>query len=103
MTVESNYVIAIATLRLLANFTQIMADACTPSPCEEGDSNESVRLSTSNGFSTCSSDSSEDDSRSGLGKPAAPSRKRVCYQSPEGANRLEGSCETGGIKASKYS
>ena len=85
MTVESNYVIAIATLRLLTNFTQIMADACTPSPSEESDSNESVGLSSSNGFSKCSSDSSEDDSRSGLGKPAAPSRKWVCYQSPEGA------------------
>ena len=62
-----------------------MADACTPSPSEESDSNESVGLSFTDGFSKSSSDSSEDDSRSGLGKPAAPSQKRVCYQSPEGA------------------
>ena len=70
---------------ICTNFTQIMADACTPSPSEESDSNESVGLSFTDGFSKSSSDSSEDDSRSGLGKPAAPSQKRVCYQSPEGA------------------
>ena len=46
---------------------------------------KSVGLSSSDGFSKSSSDSSEDDSQSGLGKAAAPSQKRVCYQSPEGA------------------
>ena len=71
-----------------------MAGACTPSSTEESDSNESVGFSSSGGFSKSSSDSSEDDSRSGLDKLAAPSRKRVCYQSPEGAKgrvRLVGS------------
>ena len=73
-----------------------MADACSPSSSEESDSNESVGLSSSDEFwkSSSASDSSEDDSRSGLGKPAAPSRKRVCYQSAEGAKgrvRLVGS------------
>ncbi|XP_015779652.1 PREDICTED: uncharacterized protein LOC107357522 [Acropora digitifera] len=73
-----------------------MADACTPRSSEESDSNESVGLSSSDEFSKSSSasDSSEDDSRSGLGEPAAPSRKRVCYQSAEGAKgrvRLVGS------------
>ena len=73
-----------------------MADACSPSSSEGSDSNESVGLSSSDEFSKSSSasDSSEDDSRSGLGKPAAPSRKRVCYQSAEGAKgrvRLVGS------------
>jgi len=45
-----------------------MADACTPSSSEESDSNESVGLSSSDEFSKSSSasDSSEDDSRSGL-------------------------------------
>ena len=72
-----------------------MAGACTPSSSEESDSNESVGFSSSGGFSKFSSDSSEDDSRSGLDKLAAPSRKRV-YQSPEGAKgrvRLVGSKE----------
>ena len=48
-------------------------------------------LSSSDEFSCSSSDSSDDDSRTGRGKPATLSRKRVWKQGSEGAN---GSCET---------
>ena len=57
-------------LLICTNFTQIMADACTPSSSEKSDSIESVGLLALDGFSKSSSGSSEDVSRSGLGKPA---------------------------------
>ena len=63
-----------------------MADACSFSFSEqERDSNESFRLSSSRGFSSSSSDSAEDNSRTGCGKPATLSRKRAWNQSSDGA------------------
>ena len=50
------------------------------------DSNESYELSFSYGFSGSSNDSSENDSRTGRGKPATLSRKRAWNQSSEGVN-----------------
>ena len=52
--------------------------ACSSSSSEqEGDLNEIFGLSSSNGFSSSSSDSSENGSRTGRGKPAILSRKRA--------------------------
>ena len=46
-----------------------MADACSSSSSEqESDLNESFGLSSSDGFAISSSDTSEDDSRTGRGK-----------------------------------
>ena len=52
---------------------------------QESDSNESSGVSSSDGFLISSSDSSEDDSRTGCGKPATLSRKRAWNRRTESA------------------
>ena len=63
-----------------------MADACSSSSSKyEDESNESFGLSSSDEFSSSSSGSSEDHSRTGRGKPATISRKGAWNKSSEGA------------------
>ena len=52
---------------------------------QESDSNESFELSSSDGFLSSSSDSSQDDSLTGRGQPATLSRKRAWNKSSESA------------------
>ena len=80
--------------------SQIMADAWSSSSSEqEIDSNRSFRLSSSDGFSSCSSDSSENESRTECGKPATLCRKRAGNQSSEGAQgRLKTWCDNSFIQ-----
>ena len=52
---------------------------------QESDSNKNLGLSSSDGFSSSSTESSEDDSRTGRHKPATLSRKWAWKQNSEGA------------------
>ena len=64
----------------------IIGAACSCNSSEQaGYSNESLGHTSSDGFSSSSSDSSEDHSRSGHGKPATLSLKRALNQSSESA------------------